>query len=326
MPRIVEVYETDECPEHGKQKVTNSVSAGDIRHVHLACGCTREYVNETLHEGDIVMHENVLFRLESFIEGASHPELARVLLVNKFGEKSVYLHNVKRIGADTITGMKPHGVSDEVKDWELGDWVRHYEFGIVGQVVGLRHDGRIKVETYSIPKDKFTYYVWPPEMLVEVDPDPVQQAANKVEKRSPYGRSGAPGQSSYDWGGDQYRQWSGKPSRSNSWDRDTSSSNCFIERGSSRRKGRKKSAPKDNISTGELIDDRVKQLKQEDNIEKKSSSRTRLRTAAPTLKLDSDEKTTAIPKRKGEWAPTPEPEKKDEEEFEPVVPRRKGSW
>lgn len=289
----------NDCPKHGEQIITCTVSSGDIRHVSLECGCTREYVDDTLEEGDIVMYRGSLFRLEKMYKDEPHAKIANVLI-----ERVALVKDLKRVGPDTISGMKRHGALN----FKVGDWVRHREFKVIGEIIEIKHNGDLKVEAYDVMDDRFRYYAWRPGMVKESPPSRVQKAANKEEtSRRPYWER-SPGQSSYDWGGEKYKRWNSQPSRKGNG----GPYNRFD------RPKKKKTKPKlDDISTATLIKEEVEQ------IEKKSR---RLKTAAPTLKKPFEGSSPGIPKRKGDWGPSPESKKEEEEEFTPVVPKRRGDW
>jgi hypothetical protein len=235
-----------------------------------------------LEVGDAVLFDDELYRLEKLEETFDvETETATIWasLRNENEECETPIENITFVAKDTLSGMKKKPVKYPFRN---GDWVRHKKSGIEGSVshnrAGKTHV-RVRGEDY-----RSVSHVWSPHEL-ESAPRPAPRPLPPFER--PYDRQST-------WEPPEYQS------------------------------RRPETAPKpkpeehDSLSTGALITDEVKRLRQEERQDgtrtplrrdQKPGTTRKLRTRPPGVPLDTSEqdapekpeKAPGIPKRRGDW-------------------------
>ena len=294
----------DFCPDHGLRDVT--YKRGD--NVTLACGCKilADAHSGRMQVGDLVIYNGKIRRIDR-LKGIQ-------AVVSMTGRDSaiVYRSDLIYLGPDTVTGLPPledRPVEAKPKHVYIGDWVKHPEFNLTGEVVERRQDGKVKVEVYDQSSYIFKYFVWDPAELITAVPSQVHLDEAYKEMQDPYG-SRHPHISTNGW----------FDTRDFTFRRSHGTKSSSTRKSSSSKK--KSSTNRNDISTGGLISDEVKRLKEEEKIRP-------LRTSAPTRPSLGDEEDPKLTDRKGDWE-TPASSDSDTddvapEELGPIAPR-KGDW
>lgn len=137
------------CKVHGLTDVALMRESDGFRHEHLSCGCTLETsISTPIAVGDIVLHSNMLFRVESLSDD-------NVCLANNSEYVEVSKQFVKRVGVDTISDMYTKDIPTEIKK---ETFVFHRRLQLVGYVTELLGGSvRCRVTDNDIAKS----FVWP---------------------------------------------------------------------------------------------------------------------------------------------------------------------